>query len=146
MNKRELGFRKGLIAVMGGAWTPTIHVENRLNPGVPDLSFVLQSPGVETGWLELKAMPFSKMLSITIEPGQHSWMEAHAKKIPAYFLVEVSGLLHLIDGRFHGRLSTPISPDGLADLSFREPFTTKDRTPIVSALWAITNRGRFGAA
>lgn len=146
MNKRELEFRKALIKAMRGTWIPTIHVENHLNPGVPDLSFVLHSPGVETGWLELKAMAYSWPLRITVEPGQHSWMEAHAHKVPAYFLIEVSGDLHLIHGRHHGRLSTPISPDDLAGLSFRKPFTINDRTSIFSALRAVTYRGRLDSA
>lgn len=144
MNKRELEFRKSLTRAMVGAWTPTIHVENHLNPGVPDLSFVLAAPDCETGWLELKAMPWAKKLSITVEPGQHSWMEAHADRIPAYFLIEVSEKLYLLHGRFHGRLIDPITSDDLASLSYREFFSVQDRAPILSALWSITNRGRFG--
>ena len=144
MNKRELKLRQDLARTMAGAWNLTLHAESRLNPGVPDLSFVLTMPDCETGWLELKAMPWDRKLSITVEPGQHSWMEAHAKRIPAYFLIEVSEKLYLLHGRFHGRLIDPITPDDLAGLSYREFSSIQDRSSIHSALWSITDRGRFG--
>jgi len=90
MNKLELEFRRELVEKMGGTWTPTIHVENRLNPGVPDMSYVMTHLGCETGWLELKAyrLASDKRVSIKVERGQHEWMAAHAYRVPAHFLIQ----------------------------------------------------------
>jgi hypothetical protein len=142
MNKRELEFRKWLTRAMAGVWFPTIHVENHLNPGVPDLSFVMKplpARTFETGWLELKAMELSKTLKITVEPGQHSWMEAHASLIPAYFLIEVSGKLYLVHGSRHGILLDPITPAALADISVIVAHQS-DTSALAAALRDVTRR------
>jgi len=104
MNKAELEFRRELCERMAGKWTPTIHVENHLNPGVPDMSFVMSALNCETGWLELKVSDGTR---VKVEPGQHAWMRAHAERIPAHFLIKVDQMLFLVRGRSHHIFADP---------------------------------------
>jgi len=107
MKKQELTFRQNLVKLMGGRWIPSIHVENRLNPGVPDLSYVMYGAGHETGWLELKATTRSAM-KFEVEQSQHQWMFKHAHRVPAHFLIEVKAgprsVYYLVSGTRHNEL------------------------------------------
>lgn len=116
MNLRELEFRKRLIHDMGGHWTVTIHVENHLNPGVPDLSYVMAAPGHETGWLELKVAPQPAKrnpLRFKVESSQHTWMIRHAHRVPSHFLIKVGTTCYLVGGTKHNELAKSLVEDDL---------------------------------
>lgn len=123
MNQRELAYRKSLIERMGGRWLSTIHVENRLNPGVPDLSYVMIGDGHETGWLELKTcakparVSARTPLKFDIEPSQHAWMTRHAHRVPTHFLIGVGDEHFLIDGGHHAAMSAGATLELLARLA-----------------------------
>lgn len=121
MNKLELQFRKELISSttkgLMGLWLPTIHVENHLNPGVPDLSYVMLKSDRETGWLELKVVPDENLLHFHIEPGQHTWMRQHSERVPAHFLLATPSMCYLMNGQFHNALAVPIYPAELESIS-----------------------------
>jgi hypothetical protein len=105
MNKAELDLRRRLSRGMGDRWRLTWHEDGRVNPGVPDLSFVMNDGNYETGWLELKVAKLrNSKWEVKIEPGQHQWMELHAGLVPAYFLVEAYENWVLVDGRYHNML------------------------------------------
>lgn len=143
MSKMELEFRKELVDAMGGTWTPTIHVESHLNPGVPDLSYVMTKSGCETGWLELKALPDSKMVTIKVERSQHQWMAAHAHRIPAHFLILVGEWCYLVHGRQHRKLVDALHlTDEFLPLTSLVFHRTKIREILPATLIANTNRGR----
>jgi len=117
MNQRELIFRRALLIEMRKFWSAAIHVENHLNPGIPDLSFVMNSDSCETGWLELKSVAEGTYIPLKIEPGQHNWMELHARRIPAFFLVEVGCVIYLVHGIRHPELTKPMEKHQLRALS-----------------------------
>jgi hypothetical protein len=118
MNARELEFRKKLIGRMGTRWLCAIHVESHLNPGVPDLSFVMNGTGFETGWLELKSVTSAKQhYTIKVEPSQHRWMRKYAEFVPTYFLIEADTCLYLINGRHHDKLVPPVTVADLIAMS-----------------------------
>lgn len=148
MNKRELDFRKDLIARMGGRWAVAIHVENHLNPGVPDLSYVMVAPGHETGWLELKATyrPVkTKTVAFKVEPSQHQWMIKYAHRVPTHILAKVGDSYYLIDGRSHAQLVEQVTEDDLKRVSvaiFDEDTLVKGLTTTLSGL---TRRDRNGS-
>ena len=143
MNTLELEFRKELIREMTGFWTPTIHVESHLNPGVPDLSYVMTKSGCETGWLELKALANSVMVSIKVERSQHQWMTAHANRIPAHFLILVGDQCFLVHGRNHKALLGTINlMDDLLPVTTATFHRSKIKSMLPSMLIASTNRGR----
>lgn len=143
MSKLELAFRKELIKEMGGTWTPTIHVESHLNPGVPDLSYVMTKLGCETGWLELKALEDSKMVTIKVERGQHDWMAAHAHRVPAHFLILIGDWCFLVHGRQHRKLNATLHlDDEFLPLASSVLHRNQIRNILPSTLIANTNRGR----
>lgn len=148
MNKRELEFRKSLIREMGGRWLVAIHVENHLNPGVPDLSYVMVAPGHETGWLELKATYHSakgKPLQFAVEPSQHAWMMRYAHRVPTHFLIKVGPAYHLIDGIKHNALVAPITEEDLMRLAIAS-FTDNTLVSGLSAqLQGLTRRDKNGS-
>lgn len=100
----ELRLRHKLRDAMKGKWHLTWHEDGRVNPGVPDASYVMKRPPspignvfdvggrFETGWLELKAIPkFDDlgMAKFLVEPSQIEWMRDHGPLIPVHFLVAV---------------------------------------------------------
>lgn len=140
MSKLELQFRKEVTRVMNGLWLPTIHQENQYNPGVPDLSFVMNGD-CETGWLELKQDESGKTTEyhFHVEPGQHRWMEAHASKVPVYFLLDCGRVVFLLNGIHHRVLSSPV--DGLFLLEHAIGFQREAmRRNLYEHLTVITKR------
>lgn len=108
MNALELKFRKEVTRVMSGLWQVTIHDESKLNPGVPDLSFVMNGD-CETGWLELKQDESDSIeYHFHVEPGQHRWMESRAPLVPAYFLLDCGRIVFLLNGIHHRVLAGPV--------------------------------------
>lgn len=117
MNQRELEFRRALLIGMKKFWSVSVHVENHLNPGVPDLSFVMNGDSCETGWLELKSVADIGHVLLKIEPSQHNWMELYARRIPAFFLAEVGQKMYLVHGIRHSDLMYPMEKHQLGALS-----------------------------
>jgi len=148
MNQRELAFRKDLIARMGGRWYAAIHVENHLNPGVPDLSYVMVAPGHETGWLELKATTRAikhKNLQLKVEPSQHQWMIKYAHRVPTHFLIKVSDHYYLVSGTKHTHLADAVTEADLIRIAaavFDEDNLVQGLTTTLSGL---TRRDRNGS-
>lgn len=140
MNKRELEFRRDLLDQMSGLWYPTVHVENHLSPGVPDLSFVLIAPGFETGWMELKSVV--KAADVFVEASQHRWFERHCKLIPTCFLVEVERVVFIIPGSRHTQLISA-THDKLVENSIcrfsREGLAHKLR-PVLVSMTKVSDR------
>lgn len=152
MNKRELAYRKSLIEQMRGRWLVAIHVENHLNPGVPDLSYVMVADGHETGWLELKACAKPARVSATtplkfeIEPSQHRWMAHYTHRVPSHFLIQVGDENYLVNGRHHTRMSETVTISLLGELADAviindERFAHK----LATALSRFTRRGEQNA-
>ena len=147
MAQRELAYRRHLIAEVGGRWLVAIQVESHLCPGIPDLSYVIVSPGHETGWLELKVAlksKGSKNLLLKVEPSQHQWMIRYAHRVPTHFLIKLGSDHFLIDGRFHQALAGPVTADDLrrtATAIFTDETLGKGLVDILSAL---TLRDRNG--
>mgnify|MGYP003327821201 CR=1 FL=1 len=142
MTKLELEFRQELAKLMKGAWALTIHVENRLNPGVPDLSYVMNAPGSETGWLELKACNDSKTLGIHVEPSQHRWFETHSAKVPSHLLIAVADRRYLVCSSNHRAFLRALNSEQLCELAL-VGFHKKDtREVLCEALTRLTNRGQ----
>jgi hypothetical protein len=142
VTKLELEFRQELAKLMKGAWALTIHVENRLNPGVPDLSYVMNAPGSETGWLELKACNDSKTLGIHVEPSQHRWFETHSAKIPAHLLIAVGDSRYLLRASDHREFLHSVNEEKLSKMavvSFHREDTCQVLAP---ALIQATQRGQ----
>lgn len=145
MNTRELTFRKDLISRMGGRWVVSIHVENHLNPGIPDLSYVMVAPGHETGWLELKVSS-RKNMSYSVESSQHQWMIKHADRVPAQFLIKVGygadPEYYLVDGNKHNQLAAIKTEEELKRLAIAI-FTDADLIPRLTCLLSVfTTRSR----
>lgn len=149
MNGRELKYRKRLTATLGGRWLVAIHVENKLNPGVPDLSYVMVGPGHETGWLELKAVAKTaekKTLKFHIEPSQHAWMTRYAHRVPTHFLINVNDRNYLVDGKLHSSLDNyAITEDDLRRLSTAMVEDGEDlANNLATILSGLTRRERHG--
>jgi len=138
MIQRELKFRRELIIRMGGRWLVAIHMENRLNPGVPDLSYVIVDQGHETGWLELKAaanVSPKRKVPIKIEPSQHQWMLKYAHRVPTHILIQVGTKYYLIDGRKHNCLIDSVFEDDLKRNSlhmFEDDALVQELTAVLS--------------
>ena len=144
MNKLELEFRKKLCREMFPAWLVTIHVENHLNPGVPDLSYLMFAPDCETGWLELKALPAPKdgHIRVKIERGQHSWMSLHSRRIPAHFLILVGDTCYLIRGDRHRMFDNIITIEELKSCSVAFFDQSEVLKKLALVLISETHRGR----
>lgn len=148
MNQRELAFRKDLIARMGGRWYAAIHVENHLNPGVPDLSYVMVAPGHETGWLELKVNASAaarKTVTFKVEPSQHQWMIKYAHRVPTHFLIKSARQYYLVAGVKHPQLAEVVTEADLIRIAaavFDEDNLVQGLTTTLSGL---TRRDRNGS-
>lgn len=100
----------------------TWHEDREINPGVPDLSYVVKPGRFETGWLELKAVlrtPGTSDVQYEIEPSQHTWVEAHCRRVPVHFLLGHGDEYYLLDGQHHKKLVRAISLKTLEELGHR---------------------------
>jgi len=131
--------------MMAGYWLPTIHVESNLNPGIPDLSYVIPSHNCDTGWLELKAVEPASVLRITVEPSQHQWMKAHCTHVPAHFLIQVGQKMYLIEGKHHSRFLESVPPAELPKISIVATDVV-NRNALFFGLKLISSRSRYDAA
>jgi hypothetical protein len=108
MKSLEQTFSHKLRLSMAGLWLCTRHEDGDVNPGVPDISFVMRNGNYETGWLELKACPArdeGKRLDFKIESSQHQWMADHELLVPCYFLIEVGTVCFLVHGKHHATIA-----------------------------------------
>lgn len=148
MIKSELGYRQHLIDIMGGRWLVAINRENNLNPGIPDLSFLMVAPGHEMGWLELKfsQMPRRKTgtLDLQVEPSQHQWMLRYAHRVPTFFLIGVSDQSFLINGTHHQQLASKVSLDDLNRLAIMKATEDDLVIRLATTLSELTKRNRNG--
>lgn len=151
MNKRELDFRKDLIERMGGRWYAAIHVENHLNPGVPDMSYVMVAPGHETGWLELKAAParshIDSQLVFKVESSQHQWMIKYARRVPCHFLIKICGSAnryYLVSGTRHNELAGEVSERDLISHATSVFDDSNLIYGLTESLQSLTKRDRNG--
>jgi len=143
MNKLELEFRQHLQKQMSGFWQLTLHENKLVNPGVPDLSFVMFGGECETGWLELKAIKAeSHMLKFKVESSQHSWMRLNAGMVPAYFLLSVNSEVFMVPGTLHTMLANPVDRQDLIDVSTAHMHRDRIREFLPSVLSIATTRAR----
>ncbi len=146
MSTPELEFRAELNAAMRGVWLMTWHEDREINPGVPDVSYVMHGGYYETGWLELKALrnlPANGQYKFKIEQSQHSWIEQHHKKVPVHFLLKTPSRIWLFPGQHHHLLANPISLDALRSLSDAEMFPSNTRQVLYEYLRKFTDRRRY---
>ena len=145
--KSELEFRGFLNKGMHGLWTMTWHEDGLVNPGVPDVSYVMNTPGCETGWLELKAIEGADKhgnYKFTLEPSQHRWIDAHHHRVPVHILCATSSLCWLVPGEHHRELLKTFPPQQLGQFSVE--FQRDDlKWVLSSALSAASSRRRDGA-
>jgi hypothetical protein len=101
MKKAELNLRHRLRDAMNGSWLLTWHEDRHINPGVPDLSFVMKKGNCETGWIELKAereYDSKGKVNFCVEPSQIDWIERHRERVPIFFMVAVGEDWFLLSG------------------------------------------------
>jgi len=131
---------------MAGEWLLTWHENGGIQPGVPDLSYVLLSPGHETGWLELKAtddiLGNKPKKLFKLESHQHQWIDAHWYLIPVHILCAVEDIWYLIPGVHHESIDEPLTAESLRSLSVIG-FHYADCSQILTiALKSATRRDR----
>ena len=114
----ELDFRRELSKAMRHLWVLTWHEDREINPGVPDISYVIPDCHHETGWLELKAIkpPLHDNYRFKIEPSQHRWIERHHMYVPVHFLLAAGDYVWFIAGKHHTQLLAPLNKRDLCDL------------------------------
>lgn len=140
----EIAFRKDLIERMHGRWLIAIHRESDLNPGIPDLSFVLTGQGHETGWLELKYCAYHKnaALKLKIQSGQHMWMQRYAHRVPSFYFIRVHEHYFLVNGMFTNALAGPVTFDDLKRIATAHFHDTNLVTELTAKLSELTRRDR----
>jgi hypothetical protein len=117
--KSELEFRKYLNKQMNGLWLMTWHEDGLVNPGVPDVSYVMNG-NCETGWLELKAIEGADKngnYKFTLEPSQHRWIDAHHDRVPVHILCATDAVCWLVPGDLHRELFKAQSHKQLSEFS-----------------------------
>ncbi len=128
---------------MSGIWLPSIHVENHLNPGVPDLSYVMLGGEYETGWLELKAVEDAPTITIHVEPSQHRWIEAHCASVPVHLLLRVGRVAYLVCGSMHRRFLKSVTHEDLRSIALVGFQVEAMRAQLNKYLKEATFRGRY---
>lgn len=144
--KPELIFRGEVDRAMNGLWTMTWHEDREINPGVPDLSYVMNGSYYETGWIELKAIrydPKATQHKFTLEPSQHTWISKHCTKIPVHLLLALGdNATFLVSGCHHKRLAGPIDLNTLEQISTAKFERSAMRSTLHDVLKCYTDRRR----
>ena len=159
----ESSLRKWLQKHMVGILEMTWHEDREINPGVPDLSYVVKPGNFETGWLELKAVlpspavcrarrevsPIGFMLTdssekikFEIEPSQHEWMSNHAARVPCHFLLGYGEWYFLLDAKYHRLLVVSQTIHYLRHLSVMFCHESELRVKLAHELAELTDRYR----
>lgn len=142
--KSEFEFRHRVRDAMKGLWRLTWHEDRHINPGVPDISFVMLGGDCETGWLELKALsklPPSGELQFKVEPSQIEWAKNHRALVPVLFLVCLEYEWFLFTGawaEFLGDISYQRMYDGCAAHGILDDL----RSTLPPILIELTKRNR----
>lgn len=116
----ELALRRDLNKAMSGYWVLDWHEDREINPGVPDISFVMRGGKCETGWIELKAIrrPVSQLYSFKLEPSQPPWFREHHDVVPTFFYLRVEGVADfLVPGKYYNEVALPITDAHLREIS-----------------------------
>jgi hypothetical protein len=142
----ETVLRGDLAKQMKGHWEMTWHEDREVNPGVPDLSFVMFGGTYETGWLELKAIeydPNKVAHKFTLEPSQHRWIQAHHDKIPVYLYMRLGDKCDfLISGKWHAQFLNKVTVPRLEGMATAIIQPSSIRTTLPKILRTITDRRR----
>lgn len=146
----ELSLRRDLAKVMLGKWTLTWHEDGRVNPGVPDISYVMSAGNYETGWLELKAPTVTRAKSgsesttrIGIRADQRQWILMHHHKVPVHILAQIGEYYLLFEGKWVNELMVPLT---WAELRLMTVFVCEQRDlreKLAEALIEATDRFRY---
>ena len=141
----EMEFRKDIGQWMKGRWRMTWHEDREINPGVPDISYVMLPRDYETGWLELKAIrqPKTDNYKFTVEPSQHEWISLHAGLVPVHFLMRAGEHIWLVEGKHHLKLMAPHTLAELNQLGFHM-FNEDKLIELPANLALATHRRRCG--
>lgn len=143
----EFVLRDDLKKAMSGLWLMTWHEDREINPGVPDISYVMLGGNYETGWLELKAvteMEISRAGKVRfhVEPSQHQWISRHDQKIPIHFLCAVGERCFLLHGSAHELIDRPLRVDELHSAAIIMIPKAALRQELPSVLKKLTSRDR----
>lgn len=142
-NKAELALRRDLKTWMAGSWLLTWHEDKEINPGVPDLSYVMLDGSYETGWIELKAEYIKSLgdrFEVGIEPSQHQWIERHYPRIPVSILIGVNDLRYLIPGRHHAMFKEKVDTNLLDRLAIVQFHRSDTSAMLPGVLKTLTKR------
>lgn len=142
----ETSLRRLVSQALSGLWLKTWHEDREINPGVPDLSYVITGGYYETGWLELKRVEAASKtgkIRFHIEPSQHRWIAAHCEMVPVHFLVGVGDVSWLVRGDCHQILDTPIDASMLDHISLAKMNPDTMRVVLYRALRTLTTRVRY---
>lgn len=112
----ETRLRDNLFGALSGLWRVTRH-EEKVDFGVPDLSYVMLGGQHETGWMELKAVESAPTFKFEIRAAQHRWIEAHYRLVPVHVLCAVGNSWFLIHGIHHSELDNRFTTQELTEMS-----------------------------
>ena len=146
--KPESKLRDFIKVEMSGRWIMTWHEDREVNPGVPDISYVMSGGDYETGWLELKSVENVKKETahFEVQPSQHFWISNHHSRIPVHFLCSVDMLdFYLVPGSQHIRLAAPIHLKELESISIVKMHADEVGKTLASFLRQSTLRGRHAS-
>lgn len=120
MKKPESVLRNDISAAMRAYWVMDWHEDREINPGVPDLSFIMYGD-CEMGWIELKAIhPSMSSYRFKFEPSQFNWFRSHCDLIPLFVYLRVNGVadfLVRVDKNTPDKLSGPVTDEQLREMS-----------------------------
>jgi len=140
----ELRLRRQLAAAMVGSWVMTWHEDREVNPGVPDVSYVMVGGVYETGWLELKAqLDDSGPWKFKLEASQHKWIGNHLGKVPVHFLMATGDTFWLVPGERHKIFAKSVSKKDMLDISICSFTKAEMRAVLNGHLRALTHRRRY---
>lgn len=139
--KQETELRKKWRKAVTGIVLSTWHEDREINPGVPDVSFVVPDKKHETGWIELKACDADQgKIKLQVEPSQHNWIRAHHEHVPIWFLVLVEPHVYLIGGHMHEFVDEIKTVEELERSSMMHCGSDDIRTAIIPFLAMMTER------
>lgn len=123
----------------------TWHEDREVNPGVPDVSYVMVGGVYETGWLELKAqLGDSGPWKFKLEASQHDWIGNHVGKVPVHFLMATGSTIWLVPGEHHKIFAKSVSISDMrtySDCYFPE---SEMRVKLNGRLRELSHRRRYG--
>lgn len=123
----------------------TWHEDREINPGVPDVSYVMIGGVYETGWLELKAqLGDSGPWRFKLEASQHDWISNHVGKVPVHFLMATGKTIWLIPGEQHKIFSDSVTESEMRACSVARFPVTDMRIELNRHLRELTHRRRHG--